>query len=104
MQPLQQQQPATRPSQPQRQAADAAGGQQLASLVGGKSPENLDALRQALQQLGAALDEQAMAGGQLPSTEVRTKGFAVLPSAGSGQRRLRACKPGGPLLGWRVMC
>ena len=67
--------PQPRPAPPQPQApqpqAGAAGGQQLANLVGGKSPENLDALRRALEQLGAALDEQAVAGGQMPRTEAR---------------------------------
>lgn len=68
-----QQPPAAQQPAPQREAAEEASGQQLASLVGGQSPENLDALRRALQQLGVALDEQAVAGGQLPSTEVRTR-------------------------------
>ena len=69
--------PQPRPAPPQPRASQPApGGQQLANLVGGKSPENLDALRRALEQLGAALDEQAVAGGQLPSTEVRVEARA----------------------------
>lgn len=72
---LQQQQDQRRQQQQQDQWRQQQ--QQLSGLVEGgcQTPEQLEALRAALQQLGAQLDMQqlqaAAAGGQPPSTEVR---------------------------------
>lgn len=77
--------------------------QQLSHLVEGRTPEQLEALRAALQQLGAKLEQQAAAaaGGEAPSTEV---GFGLCASLSHPHALPATCNaPRCAFRTWRVV-
>ena len=111
--PQQQQEPVGACASSSKPPAAAVPAQQVAApqleqLVEGQTPEQLAALRAALQQLGARLDTQAVAEAGAAGTEVGARGegasvFPSLPSrplcvaarvAASRATALSSCQPG----------